>query len=92
MKEMVKSKSVISEDYVIARKGEDTFTVTKFVDKGIPFNVYNVIYKPKTGYGKCDCPAAVYRQTGSADKHVLMVKTWLDRQQDATTIVDLTKG
>lgn len=89
---MVKSKSVISEDYVIARKGEDTFTVTKFGDKGIPLNVYNVIYKPKTRYGKCDCPAAVYRQTGSADKHVLMVKTWLDRQQDATTIVDLTKG
>lgn len=52
------------------------FRVTKFSGDE-PKGHYNVKYNPQTGYGRCDCPAAAYRNTGSGDKHVLMVKKHL---------------
>lgn len=65
-------------DYVIGRLQEpNTFRVTKFVGDA-PKNSYTVKFVPATGYGRCDCPAGMYRHTGSADKHVLMVKKWLE--------------
>lgn len=71
---------VIGESKASASKIARSFTVTKFGNGDMPLNTYTVLFNPQTGYGKCDCPAAVYRNTGSADKHVLMVKKWLDRQ------------
>jgi hypothetical protein len=74
-------------DYVIGEsKGSPlanvhhrVFSVTKFGDGDFPLNTYTVLYNPITGYGKCDCPAAAYRNTGSADKHVKMVAAWLNK-------------
>lgn|GEM_PF-4547520 len=74
-------------DYVIgqSRIAPNTFTVSKFGDGDVPLVTYNVIYNPNTGYGKCDCPAARYRSTASGDKHVLMVKAWLNQRNKETT-------
>lgn len=66
-------------EYFVKRVGErpthgySKFTVSKFADgEPHPVQVYNVDYNETTGIGKCDCPAAQYRQTGSQDKHVQM--------------------
>ena len=76
----VNSSASASVDYVVAKKTEPNhYQVTKFGDDSIPLGVYSVVYNPNTGYGKCDCPAAAYRQTGARDKHVQMVKGWLAR-------------
>lgn len=66
-------------EYVIGQSAvaPNKFTVAKFEGGDEPKVVYDVTYNPETGYGKCDCPAAAYRGTGSGDKHVLMVKQWL---------------
>jgi hypothetical protein len=65
-------------EYVIGQSAVNplAFTVTKFIGDA-PRVTYNVVCNIATGYGKCDCPAAAYRNTGSADKHVLMVRKWL---------------
>jgi len=55
------------------------FEVTKFADDGdLPIVTYKVQYDHSTGKGKCDCPAATYRQTGSTDKHVRLVRKWIE--------------
>ena len=58
------------------------YTVAKFRpgDSGAPAVVYEVVFNPDTGYGRCNCPAAAYRNTGSADKHCKMVADWLKTQ------------
>lgn len=77
---MAKAGASASVDYVIAKKAEPHhFQVTKFSDDSVPLNVYNIVFNSSTGAGRCDCPAAAYRQTGARDKHVLMVKRWLER-------------
>lgn len=75
------SKSVEYE-YVIFRLGEDKFEVVKFniyaSDEAPASAIYHVTWNSNTGKGKCDCPAAAYRQTGINDKHVQMVKKWVE--------------
>lgn len=76
------AKTPTTVDYVVAKlEGDNKYQVTKFGDGEVPLQVYLVTYNPTTGYGRCDCPAAAYRNTGSMDKHVLMVKGWLMKPQ-----------
>lgn len=64
-------------DYVIREVGKDRYEVAKFVyGCAQPTAVYTVTFN-KLGQGKCDCAAAVYRGTGDGDKHVKMVRKWL---------------
>jgi hypothetical protein len=74
--------TVQEADYVIGQSAADPtqFTVSKFEGGEQPTATYKVIYRPKTGFGRCDCPAATFRFTGSKDKHVLLVKRWLADQ------------
>lgn len=67
-------------DYYIRRVGPTDFEVAKFEDFGgdQPVALYKVTWDPKTGRGKCNCPAAAYRGTGVNDKHVQMVKKWVE--------------
>ena len=75
------AKAPTTVDYVIAKlEAPNRYQVSKFGDGAAPLQVYTVTYNPETGYGKCDCPAGAYRGTGSADKHVKMVKGWLTAQ------------
>jgi hypothetical protein len=76
---------VKSDDYVIGQSAThiNRFTVTKFNDSGESIVTYEVVYNPETGYGKCNCPAGMYRNTNANDKHVKMVKAWLTSQKEA---------
>lgn len=66
-------------EYFIKRKGPIDFEVAKFEDFGgsQPVSLYKVVWDPHSGKGKCDCPAYVYRQMGTNDKHIQMVKQWV---------------
>jgi hypothetical protein len=75
---MSKSKQAKGEYFIRRSLGDLQFEVTKFVDGDLPVATYKVTYNDSTGIGKCDCPAATYRQTGSNDKHVRLVKKWLE--------------
>lgn len=79
----VKKAVATAVDYVIGKSAvrPNAYTVTKFGDGGEPLVTYNVVYNHETGYGRCDCPAATYRGTGSADKHVVLVKNWILAQK-----------
>lgn len=69
-------------EYVVFRLGEDRFEVVKFdvhaSDEAPATAIYHVTFNPITGKGKCDCPAATYRQTGANDKHIRLVKKWIE--------------
>lgn len=75
---MAKAKSGKGEYFIKRVLGDLQFEVTKFVDGDLPVNTYKVTYDAVTGKGKCDCPAATYRQTGSNDKHVRLVRRWIN--------------
>lgn len=78
------NKPATSIDYVIGKlAGDYQYQVAKFADDGAPLQVYRVMYNHETGRGRCDCPAGMYRGTGSGDKHVLMVKKWLETNKDS---------
>jgi hypothetical protein len=65
-------------NYVVGRLGEQLFSVAKFEDgREAPSSVYNVTFDPATGTGLCNCPAAGWRNTGSNDKHVALVRDFL---------------
>lgn len=71
-------------EYYIGRLGPITFQVTKFRDGDeTPAAVYNVQWDETTGKGKCDCPAGTYRGTGPNDKHVKMVRNWVETVEKA---------
>lgn len=78
---MANVEYVIGEVAESATSHHRTFTVTKFEGGDQPTGSYKVLYNPISGYGRCDCPAAVYRNTGSADKHVKMVAQWLQSRE-----------
>lgn len=71
-------------DYVIARLGPAKFQVAKFGDSEQPLAVYTVEYSVESDKGKCDCQAAIYRGTGSQDKHVRMVAQWVKNGDSPT--------
>lgn len=86
------TKSSKRYEYYIARvPGSDRdFTVAKFdsMEGGEqPLAVYNVRYDKDKQSGKCNCHAAVYRGTGSNDKHVLMVRQWIIDGEKTTAIL-----
>lgn len=77
-------------EYYVRHCGGIDYQVSKFdsmVGGEQPLATYDVKYNPSTGYGKCNCHAAVYRQTGSTDKHVLMVKEWIETGRKMQAIV-----
>ena len=75
---VAKSKQGKGEYFIKRTLGDLHFEVTKFVDGDLPVATYKVTYDHSTGKGKCDCPAATYRQTGSDDKHVRLVAKWIE--------------
>lgn len=65
-------------EYYIKQISDTVFEVSKFGDSDLPVAVYTVEYNSTTGKGKCNCPAAIYRKTGSKDKHVQLIIEWLN--------------
>jgi hypothetical protein len=68
-------------DYYIRRIGPTSFEVAKFESFGgdQPKSVYQISWDPKTQRGRCNCPAYVYRGKGVQDKHIQMVKKWVEQ-------------
>jgi hypothetical protein len=78
---MSSTKASKDVEYFVKQVDDVHFEVAKFNFRvgSEPIAVYKVRYNPATGAGRCDCPAASYRGTGAEDKHVKMVKEWLEK-------------
>lgn len=77
-------------EYYVRRVGEVNYEVSKFdsmAGGAQPLVVYKVIYEPGRLRGKCDCPAGTYRQTGIKDKHVQIVKEWIEGGEQLCAIL-----
>lgn len=79
-------------EYYVRRRGEITFEVAKFREMTggeQPLVVYNVVYDPSRNppRGKCDCPAGTYRQTGVNDKHVQIVREWIEKGEQIMAVI-----
>lgn len=77
-------------EYYVRQIDEVNYEVAKFasMDGGEqPINVYNVVWNAVRGTGKCNCAAGTYRGTGKEDKHVKMVRQWIDGGKQVTAIV-----
>lgn len=85
---MTKNKQGKGEYFIKRTLGDLHFEVTKFVDGDLPVATYKVEYNDSTGVGKCDCPAATYRQTGSNDKHVRLVRRWLELDEAVQALTE----
>jgi len=79
-------------EYYVRRTGEIAFEVSKFdsMEGGSqPLVTYKVIYDPSRNppRGKCDCPAGMYRQTGIKDKHVQIVREWIEGGEKTIAVI-----
>lgn len=79
-------------EYYVRRKEGINYEVAKFPSMGggeQPERVYYVIYDPSRTpeRGRCDCPAGMYRQTGVNDKHVQIVKEWIQGGEKMIAII-----
>ena len=61
-----------------------TFEIAKFDGTKAPVDVYFVSYAQSTGTGKCSCRGYRVHGKGNNDKHILMIKEWLDEQRTGT--------